>query len=61
MNSFHPDSIKDNLVVPPVVITSLTRINKDRMEEGPIPVKGISAFTDQKPVRQSTAGWRDSW
>lgn len=40
--TFHPDSLKINEIPPPIVITSLSRINKDRMEEGPIPVPGIA-------------------
>lgn len=39
--AFHPDSLKINELPPPIVITSLSRINRDRMEEGPIPVPGI--------------------
>jgi len=38
--AFHPDSLKDNTVIPLIVITSLTRYNPSESDQ-PIPVKGI--------------------
>jgi ligand-binding sensor domain-containing protein len=40
---FHPDSIKDNHYIPPVVITAFKRYNTDDAEEIAIVEKGISA------------------
>lgn len=40
---FHPDSIKDNLYIPPVVITAFKRYNTDDAEGIAIAEKGISA------------------
>ncbi|MCI0695511.1 ATP-binding protein [candidate division KSB1 bacterium] len=42
-NVFHPDSVKDNPYVPPVVITALKRYNTDVAEGIAISEKGISA------------------
>jgi ligand-binding sensor domain-containing protein/signal transduction histidine kinase len=42
-NVFHPDSVKDNPYVPPVVITALKRYNTDVAEGIAISEKGIAA------------------
>jgi len=42
-NAFHPDSIKDNPYLPPVVITAFKRYNTDETTEIAIEEKGISA------------------
>jgi len=41
-NAFHPDSIKDNQYIPPVVITAFKRYNTDQAEGVAIEEKGIS-------------------
>ena len=41
-NIFHPDSLKDNLFKPPIVLTSYLRYNTDDEEGKPIIEKGIS-------------------
>jgi signal transduction histidine kinase/class 3 adenylate cyclase/streptogramin lyase len=41
-NAFHPDSIKDNPYIPPVVITAFKRYNTDQAEGVAIEEKGIS-------------------
>ncbi len=41
-NIFHPDSLKDNLYNPPIVLTSYLRYNTDDEEGRPIIEKGIS-------------------
>jgi len=41
-NVFHPDSIKDNPYIPPVVITAFKRYNTDQAEGVAIEEKGIS-------------------
>jgi serine phosphatase RsbU (regulator of sigma subunit) len=41
-NVFHPDSIKGNTFIPPVVFTNYTRYNTDDEEGKPIIEKGIS-------------------
>lgn len=40
---FHPDSIKDNPYIPPVVISSFKRYNTEEAEGTPIVEKGISS------------------
>jgi len=45
---FHPDSIKDNPYIPPVVITAFNRYNTDEAEGKPIFEKGISAKKEIK-------------
>ncbi|MFQ5630716.1 MAG: two-component regulator propeller domain-containing protein, partial [bacterium] len=40
---FHPDSIQDNDLIPPVVITSFKRYNVDRDQASAIEEKGITA------------------
>ena len=42
-NIFHPDSIKDNNYIPPIVLTDFIRYNTDDEEGKPIIEKGISA------------------
>ncbi len=42
-NLFHPDSIRENMYVPPVVFSSFTRYNTDDEEGKPIIEKGIDA------------------
>jgi len=42
-NVFHPDSVKDNPYIPPVVITALRRYNTDVAEGVAISEKGVSA------------------
>ncbi len=42
-NVFHPDSVKDNPYIPPVVITALKRYNTDVAEGIAISEKGIAA------------------
>jgi len=41
-NAFHPDSVKDNPHIPPVVITALARYNTDEVAGKPIAETGIS-------------------
>jgi ligand-binding sensor domain-containing protein/serine phosphatase RsbU (regulator of sigma subunit) len=41
-NVFHPEKVRDNLFVPPVVFSSLTRYNTDDAEGKPIIEKGIA-------------------
>ena len=41
-NIFHPDSLKDNLYTPPIVLTKYLRFNTDDEEGKPIIEKGIS-------------------
>lgn len=41
-NVFHPDSVRDNPYVPPVVFSNYIRYNTDDEEGKPIPEKGIS-------------------
>jgi len=41
-NAFHPDSVKDNPYIPPVVITALARYNTDDVAGKPIVEKGIA-------------------
>ncbi|MGH7450322.1 MAG: two-component regulator propeller domain-containing protein [bacterium] len=41
-NAFHPDSVKDNPYIPPVVITAFARYNTDDVAGKPIAEKGIS-------------------
>ena len=41
-NIFHPDSLKENLFKPPIVLTSYLRYNTDDEEGKPIVEKGIS-------------------
>lgn len=41
-NVFHPDSVKDNAYIPPVVITALRRYNTDVAEGVAISEKGVS-------------------
>jgi len=41
-NAFHPDSVRDNTFLPPVVFSSLTRYNTDDTEGRPIEEKGIA-------------------
>ncbi|MDZ7344741.1 MAG: hypothetical protein ONA90_09555, partial [candidate division KSB1 bacterium] len=48
VTAFHPDSIKDNPFVPPVVITSCKRYNTDDAEGIAIVEKGISARQEIK-------------
>ncbi|MGB5875044.1 MAG: two-component regulator propeller domain-containing protein, partial [Bacteroidota bacterium] len=45
-NGFHPDSVKDNTYVPPVVFSSFRRYNTDDEEGTPIEEKGISVRPD---------------
>jgi signal transduction histidine kinase/ligand-binding sensor domain-containing protein/class 3 adenylate cyclase/ActR/RegA family two-component response regulator len=47
-NVFHPDSVKDNPYVPPVVITALKRYNTDVAEGVAIPENGISVKPEIK-------------
>ncbi len=42
LNVFHPDSIRDNPFLPPVVITSFESFDLDAPDLGPVPVTGIS-------------------
>ena len=42
-NLFHPDSVRGNPYVPPVVFSSFTRYNSDDKEGKPIEERGISA------------------
>jgi ligand-binding sensor domain-containing protein/serine phosphatase RsbU (regulator of sigma subunit) len=42
LNIFHPDSLKDNLYTPPIVLTRYLRFNTDDEEGKPIIEKGIS-------------------
>ena len=42
-NIFHPDSIKNNSYIPPIVLTDFIRYNTDDEEGKPIIEKGISA------------------
>ncbi len=42
LNVFHPDRVKDNDYIPPVIITSLTRYNTSDVAGTPIIEKGIS-------------------
>jgi ligand-binding sensor domain-containing protein/serine phosphatase RsbU (regulator of sigma subunit) len=42
-NVFHPDNVKNNPFVPPVVLSSFTRYNTDDAEGRPIEEKGITA------------------
>jgi len=42
-NVFHPDNVKDNPFIPPVVLSSFTRYNTDDAEGRPIEEKGIAA------------------
>ena len=42
-NVFHPDNVKDNPFVPPVVFSAFTRYNTDDKEGKPIEEKGIAA------------------
>ncbi len=41
-NAFHPDSVKDNPYIPPVVITAFARYNTDDVAGKPIVEKGIA-------------------
>ncbi len=41
-NVFHPDSVRDNPYVPPIVFSSFTRYNTDDKEGKPIEEKGIA-------------------
>jgi signal transduction histidine kinase/ligand-binding sensor domain-containing protein len=52
-NAFHPDSIKDNPYLPPVVITALKRYHTDDTESVAIEEKGISKR------RQLTLSYKD--
>ncbi|MCO6489321.1 MAG: helix-turn-helix domain-containing protein [Phaeodactylibacter sp.] len=45
--AFHPDSIRDNTLAPPVVISGLQRYNRDRKGDF-IPVKGAFALPEIK-------------
>ena len=42
LNIFHPDSLKDNNYIPPIVFTNYLRYNTDDEEGKPIIEKGIS-------------------
>lgn len=41
-NVFHPDSVRDNPYVPPIIFSSFTRYNTDDKEGKPIEEKGIA-------------------
>ena len=45
-NEFHPDSVKDNPYIPPVVFSSFRRYNTDDEEGTPIEENGISVRPD---------------
>ncbi len=45
-NAFHPDSLKDNPDIPPVVITALARYNTDDVAGKPIAEKGIAEASE---------------
>jgi signal transduction histidine kinase len=45
-NAFHPDRVKDNPYIPPVVITALARYNTDEVAGKPIAEKGIAERTE---------------
>jgi ligand-binding sensor domain-containing protein/serine phosphatase RsbU (regulator of sigma subunit) len=53
-NVFHPDRVKDNPFVPPVVLSGFIRYNTDDAEGKPIVEKGISA------KREITLSYKDN-
>ncbi len=45
-NLFHPDSVRENPFMPPVVFSSFTRYNNDDKDGKPIEEKGVSAKSE---------------